>query len=217
MKICSVDGCEKPYAKGGYCNAHYIRMRRYGRIDRERNDWSNATPEEIAKRDKAWKRKEYEKNRDSYIERSRKWQSENPDSYSKRKETYFSREDVQEKSRERTREWAKRNPTRKREQDRKFAEENPGLITSYKAMRRARVRRAVPAWLTQEERDKIAALYDECRAISESTGIPHQVDHIIPLAGKYVSGLHVLANLRIITAEENNRRKRIWNPLKDHS
>jgi hypothetical protein len=29
------------------------------------------------------------------------------------------------------------------------------------------------------------------------------VDHIIPFRGKYVSGLHILCNLQIITREEN--------------
>lgn len=41
------------------------------------------------------------------------------------------------------------------------------------------------------------------RSISKKTGTQHHVDHIIPLQGKLVSGLHVPWNLRIIPAHEN--------------
>ena len=208
---CSVDGCEKMASKRGLCNAHYIRMNRYGRTERIRKDWSNATPEEIEARDKGWKRLDYERNSDAYKARAEKWRTENREYYEETKRAYFAREDIQERARKRIREWVKNNPDKKKEMDKKFAQENPGLVNSYKALRRARARRAVPPWLTDEERLQIAALYDKCKEISEATGIPHAVDHIIPLAGKHVSGLHVFANLRIITAEENNRRKRIWN------
>lgn len=55
----------------------------------------------------------------------------------------------------------------------------------------------------------IRQIYAESRAISRATGIKHEVDHIIPLVGKdengvhVVCGLHVEANLRIITKSEN--------------
>jgi hypothetical protein len=60
-----------------------------------------------------------------------------------------------------------------------------------------------PAWAELED---IKKLYEQCSKISESTGILHHVDHYYPLQGTTVSGLHVLKNLRIISAEENIRK-----------
>ena len=68
------------------------------------------------------------------------------------------------------------------------------------AKRRATKLHATPAWA---DLAKIKKMYYACQQISEATGIPHHVDHIVPLQGELVSGLHVEYNLRIIPATEN--------------
>jgi hypothetical protein len=57
------------------------------------------------------------------------------------------------------------------------------------------------------DRKAIRAFYVEARRLTDETGIPHHVDHIIPLRHPLVCGLHNEHNLRVITAEENMRKR----------
>lgn len=114
--------------------------------------------------------------------------------------------------------WVKRNKERHAELTRRWYEENKEqhLANSkewYEANKSrkletttAREKRCVLATPTWADRELIKELYELARKLTEQTGIPHEVDHVIPLQGKEVSGLHVPDNLQVITAEENRRK-----------
>lgn len=90
--------------------------------------------------------------------------------------------------------------TRKDELNAKSAEwrkENKGAVNHYKAKRRALSRNATPSWANL---DSIKAIYAKAR----EAGMV--VDHEVPLRGKFVSGLHVEYNLRIVTKSENAKK-----------
>ena len=72
---------------------------------------------------------------------------------------------------------------------------------------RYRKNKAQPKWLSEEHKQQIREIYRRCKQISEETGVPHHVDHIIPIKGKNVSGLHVPQNLQIVTASYNMSKK----------
>lgn len=73
------------------------------------------------------------------------------------------------------------------------------------AARNAAKKRRTPKWLTKEQRAEIKAIYAKCREIRKS-GHDYEVDHIVPLQGKTVSGLHVPWNLRIVSGSYNRMK-----------
>ena len=76
------------------------------------------------------------------------------------------------------------------------------------ASRKAHIRQATPKWLTKEHKQQIKAFYIEADRLKRETGIDHEVDHIVPVRGGIVNGLHVPWNLRVITAAENQKKNR---------
>ncbi len=84
-----------------------------------------------------------------------------------------------------------------RQKDRKI---NPAKYNAESAKRRAQKLNATPKWLSENQKMEIFLIYKECSRISKETGVEHHVDHIIPLNGKNVSGLHVPWNLQILEA-----------------
>lgn len=73
-------------------------------------------------------------------------------------------------------------------------------------MRRKKVMDATPLWLSIEQRKEMSGIYFESILATEKTGIKHEVDHIVPISGKLVCGLHVPWNLQVITKLENIRK-----------
>ena len=82
----------------------------------------------------------------------------------------------------------------------KYQKANPDKRRAIAAKRNAAKLQRTPAWVDFEA---IKAVYAEAHRLEELDGIPRHVDHVIPLQGELVSGLHIASNLKILTAEEN--------------
>lgn len=70
--------------------------------------------------------------------------------------------------------------------------------------------RATPAWLTYEQRMEMRRMYKTVAGTKKrKNGRALSVDHIVPLSGHNVCGLHVPWNLRIIPLQENRRKNNL--------
>jgi hypothetical protein len=115
----------------------------------------------------------------------------------KRKERYLKGCDTE---RQQQSEYRKLNPEKIRVHQKKYRQSNKGKVNASTRKRQAQKIKATPPWADLEQ---IQRIYVLCAKVSERTGVLHHVDHIIPLKGKNVCGLHVEKNLRIIPAKMN--------------
>lgn len=80
------------------------------------------------------------------------------------------------------------------------------------AMRRASKANASKITKTLGLHNEVNEFYVLARSMTKSTGIKHEVDHIIPLRSSVVCGLHVPWNLRVVTRSYNARK---YNMIED--
>jgi hypothetical protein len=113
----------------------------------------------------------------------------------------------------------KQDPDRRKKYDQKYKDNNPGYFKNYYeankfafvgyvSKRRKRAACATPEWADKE---KMRLIYRIASNLNRFNGYEkYHVDHIVPLQGKTVSGLHVHNNLRIIPAKKNKEKKNKW-------
>lgn len=89
------------------------------------------------------------------------------------------------------------------QQGKEWFKNNAGIARAKRARRRASMSNATPNWLTAIQKAQIAEFYEIAEALNTQTGVKHHVDHIVPLKGKSVTGLHNPWNLQILTATQN--------------
>jgi len=95
--------------------------------------------------------------------------------------------------------YVERNALRVRESKRKWYDANPKLRLENCRRYQAKKLNATPAWLSMEQIKEIKAFYLKCPD-------GHEVDHIVPLRGKDVCGLHVPWNLQHLPKSANRQK-----------
>lgn len=112
-----------------------------------------------------------------------------------------------EKNREAVIARASARPAEEKRRNRaEYKDRNVDVVRADTSVRKRRHREATPKWLTKQERLQMRDLYVQARKMTELTRERYVVDHIVPLRGEEVCGLHVPWNLRVITQDENLKK-----------
>lgn len=141
-----------------------------------------------------------------YVFSQKKWNTRNKENYTRNNKSWrnFHKLELREK---RLRYLSsKEGSTRVRETEAVWRKTSP----RYKAKvlnRKAAVKERTPVWARSLMRDYIPVMVELRDLMTKRTGIRHEIDHVIPLQAKQVSGLHVPWNLQIIPASENHKKQ----------
>lgn len=104
---------------------------------------------------------------------------------------------------EATKRWSDGNPKAIAKVKARWRAGNRAQLQAAKALRKASLLQRTPKWLTSDDRAEMRAIYRFALRMRRMTGRSWHVDHIVPLRGKDVCGLHVPWNLRVIPARMN--------------
>ena len=98
------------------------------------------------------------------------------------------------------------NPDKRLEAGRKYLANNRAKINAKLKQRYAAKRNRTPKWLTNDDNWIIEQAYELAQLRTQIFGFQWHVDHVVPLHGKLVSGLHVPHNLQVIPAWYNRSK-----------
>jgi hypothetical protein len=99
--------------------------------------------------------------------------------------------------------WREQNPEKLKATYKDWAQRNKDKVNAKWMKREASKKQRTPAWLTEDDMWMMEQAYEIAAKRKQMLGDDWHVDHIIPLQGKTVSGLHVPWNLQVIPAKLN--------------
>lgn len=138
---------------------------------------------------KEYKKQHYLLNKEKIDIKTKQYHKDNPQANKKATENY-----------------RRNHPEKNKRIKRAYQKNNKGKVNAITRKRQAAKLNRTPLWLTKEQIKEMEQFYINAQNLTQETGIKYAVDHIIPLQGKNISGLHVPWNLRVITAFENTSK-----------
>ena len=194
----------KYYGTCRKCRVSAQNDRRLANLDESRKktreylrEWRAKNPDKVAETNKKYD----EKNRDKRSAYAKQYRQDNPEKIKALFDSWAERnpEKIRAYGVKATAAWTERNP----EYHNQHYKANKERYVAARARRRAAQESATPDWLTAIDKAMIQEMYDVSTARYTQTGVKHHVDHIVPINGKGVAGMHVPWNLQVITAQEN--------------
>jgi len=151
-----------------------------------------------------------EKGRDKKLAQAKMRRLENPEKAKKRCVEYYEKN--KDAVRAANKKWRENNVDKCKELKRTWIANNGDYYrarsSEYGAVNRLLVKQATPAWANKFF---IREIYHLASLRTKYLCVKHHVDHIVPINSKFVCGLHVEQNLRVIPAILNiSKGNRVW-------
>lgn len=180
-----------PEARKAYVKA-YAGKRRL-ELNAYRKEWKAANKEKVSEYNKKYKEKKGEALTLEQRARTAKWREQNL-------------EKVRAANRKRAAKKRGQQPEKIKLAKKRYAQRNKAVINAAVARRKAAKLKRTPKWLTEHDKLRIRCIYSIAAMLTRVNNEPWHVDHIIPLQGDLVSGLHVPSNLQVMRGVENSRK-----------
>lgn len=160
------------------------------------------TKEEINAYHKEW----YQKNKERIAKVTKKWRIANPDKVKATKEK--SRAKRKDKDAEYSKQYRLKNKEKVAAYNKEYRKNNTARIYARNRIRKNKMHQLqTPPWA---DKSAIEVIYAQARRRSNIEGIQYHVDHIIPLNGDIVSGLHIEYNLQLLSSRDNVAKKNLF-------
>jgi len=203
---CNEDGCEAIHKARGLCAKHYNNL---PDVIEAKKKWAVDNIEKKRASGRRWLAANKERKR----EYNRRWLADNKERQKNNVARWRAENEAREKDNDRkwysknrerqlaaTRRWLIENKERKKETNRRWLVENKGAANAITARRRFRKFQATPGWLSSAHSEQIKLFYEAAAANAV------HVDHIVPLRGEDVCGLHVPWNLQLLDKVSNSNK-----------
>jgi hypothetical protein len=99
-----------------------------------------------------------------------------------------------------------RDPLRAKKNHKKWRDTNPAKLAAWCRITQLKRENRVPSWVDDDLKQEMEDFYSAAHLFKIYTGKDYEVDHVVPIGGKTVCGLHVPWNLQIIERLENKKK-----------
>lgn len=175
----------KQYKKCGHCKQFRLLLE-FGK--------DKGRPDGLTPSCKPCQHQQYRRNSEVFKQKSAQYRRDHTEQYLESQHRYYlANRDLYVA---RAAEWARKNPEKHKDIKLRYRENNRPLKRMRTANYRARKQQATPRWLTLDQKEAIKQIYLTCPK-------GYHVDHIVPIRGENVCGLHVPWNLQHLPASAN--------------
>ena len=147
----------------------------------------------------------YKNNQEAQLASWHKWHKTNKDTHNVRVKRWQAAN--KDKVKADAKAWAIANPEKIKAKALRHIKKHPDAYTARAVASVAKRAKRVPKWLTSDDRWVMQEAYNLAKLRTQMFGFVWEVDHIIPLRGAIVSGLHVPTNLQVLPKTENRSKR----------